>query len=92
MPLAECLLAAELRRSELADDALAAIDALDLRIETLRQTLDLARSAGLSIRGVAQKLAILHDRLAAIYGRGGNEGEAARHDRRAVAYRTWSQP
>ena len=90
--IADGLLAAQLRRSELGDDALSSIGDLEARIEVLRQTLDVARSAALAIRGIAQRLATLHDRLAATYLGGGNPDEAARHDRRAVAYRTWSQP
>lgn len=90
--VADGLLAAQLRRSELGDDALSSIGDLEARVEALRQTLDVARSAALAIRGIAQRLLILHDRLAATYLRGGNESEAARHDRRAAAYRTWSQP
>jgi hypothetical protein len=90
--VADGLLAAQIRRSELGDDALSSIGDLEARIESLRQTLDVARSAALAIRGIAQRLLILHDRLAATYLRGGNEAEAARHDRRAAAYRNWSQP
>jgi hypothetical protein len=88
--VAESLLAAQLRRSELGDDALSSVGDLEARIEALRQTLDVARSATLAIRGVARRLVMLHERLAETYRRGGNDGEAARHDRRAVAYRSWS--
>src|SRR5262249_46241528 len=70
LPIAESLLAAQLRRSELADDTLTTIGGLDARIETLRQLLDLARTAGQSVRGVSRQLAILHERLGAIYQRG----------------------
>jgi hypothetical protein len=90
--IADSLVAAQLRRSELGDDALSSVGDLEARIEVLRQTLDAARSAALAVRGVAQRLVILHERLAETYRRGGNDGEAARHARRAVAYRTWSQP
>jgi tetratricopeptide (TPR) repeat protein len=90
--VAESLLVVQIRRSELGDDALSSVGDLEARIEALRQTLDVARSATLAIRGIAQRLLILHDRLAATYLRGGNYDEAARHDRRAAAYRTWSQP
>jgi len=90
--VADSLLAAQLRRSEFGDDALSSIADLEARIEALRQTLDVARSAALAIRGVAERLVSLHERLAETYRRGGNDGEAARHARRAVAYRTWSQP
>jgi hypothetical protein len=89
--VAEAVLAAQIRRSELGDDALSSVGDLEARIEALRQTLDVARSATLAVRGVAHRLLLLHNRLAAIYRRGGNDDEAARHDRRAFAYRTWSQ-
>ncbi|HEX7838900.1 MAG TPA: hypothetical protein VF469_15590, partial [Kofleriaceae bacterium] len=89
--VADSLLAAQLLRSELGDDAMASVSDVDARIEALRQTLDVARSAGLAIRGVARRLAILHERLAETYVRGGNGGEAARHEHRALAYRSWSQ-
>ena len=89
--VADSLIAAQVRRSELGDDTMASISDVDARIEALRHTLDVARSAGLPIRGVARRLAILHERLAETYARAGNDGEAARHAHRAVAYRGWSR-
>jgi hypothetical protein len=90
--VADSTLTAQLRRSALGDDALATVSDVDARIEVLRQTLDVARSAGLAVWGVAGRLARLHQRLAETYLRGGNDGEATRHERRAIAYRSWSQP
>jgi tetratricopeptide (TPR) repeat protein len=90
--VAEGLLTAQIRRSELGDAALSSTGYLEARIEALRQTLDVARSAALAVRGVAERLVILHERLAEAYRRRGNDGEAARHVRRAIAYRSWSQP
>jgi hypothetical protein len=56
----------------------------------LRHVRDRARCAGVSIRAVARRLAMLHEQLVAIYLRGGNQREAERHERRAQAYDSWS--
>lgn len=87
--LTDCIVAVQVRKSELADRRLRSSAALEARVEELRRLLDAGRSVGAPLGRLLDRLVFLHERLQQVYETAGNAHEAQRHQRRATAYRNW---
>lgn len=87
--LADCVVAVQVRKSELGDRRLRSSGALEARVEELRRLIDVGRSAGAPLGRLLDRLVFLHERLQQVYETAGNPHEAQRHQRRATAYRNW---